>query len=94
LRLEHDPQGDLLEVAWVGKAPTKADLALEAVLDVISNTSTALKSGEVAMKLAGKFRKEDVYAALKRVRDGNLAPWRKGDPQGYLYGGDSEEPQE
>jgi AAA domain-containing protein/DnaB helicase-like protein len=94
LRMDHNPQGDILEVVWTGKAPKKADQALEAVMEVIDVAGEPLKSGEVALKLAGRFRKEDVYAALKRVRDENLAPWRIAKPQGYVYGEQDGGPQE
>ena len=88
IQMEHTDQGDVTAVSWVGKAPTKAEEALEAVVQILRDSSTALKSGEVALKLAGKFGKDTVYAALKLVREGNLARWQGNENTGYLYGGE------
>jgi hypothetical protein len=86
LRLEHDAQGDVTSISWLGKARKKGDEALEAVLEIIKGSQAPMKSGEIALKLAGKFRKDTVYVALGRVRKENLAPWREGESQGYVYG--------
>ncbi len=87
LKLEHGQRGDVLGVKWVGKAPTKAEQALPAVLEVISSSEVPLKSGEIALRLAKeKVRKDDVYAALALVRARNLAPWTGHETRGYIYG--------
>ena len=87
LKLEHDDRGDVLSVQWVGKAPTKAEQALPAVLEVISSSEVPLKSGDIALKLAKKrIRKDDVYAALALVRAKNLARWSGNETRGFIYG--------
>lgn len=87
LKMEHDEQGDVLGVEWVGKAPTKAEQALPAVMEVITASAVPLKSDEIRLKLASKkFRKDNVYAALAKVRAENLAPWRGDEHRGYVYG--------
>lgn len=90
LKLEHDEGGDVLGVRWIGKAPTKAEQALPAVLDVISSAPPPLKSGEIALKLAKQFRKDDVYEALAKVRNEDLAPWRGDGTRGFVYGAEAE----
>jgi len=92
LRLEHTEQGDVTAVSWVGKAPSKVEEALEAILDLLPHEATALRSGEVVLKLGGKFRKETVYEALKIVREKNLARWQGDGHGGYLYGGKPGDP--
>jgi hypothetical protein len=92
LRLAHTEQGDVTAVSWEGKAPSKVEEALAAILEVLPSVSTALRSGEVLLKLGGSFRKETVYAALKIVREQNLARWQGDDHGGYLYGGEPGDP--
>ncbi len=86
LNLDHNGRGDITSIEWIGKAPSKVDEALEAALEVINGSSVPIKSGEIALKLADRFRKDTVYKALERVRKETLAPWRKGKPQGFEYG--------
>lgn len=86
LRLEHDPEGEITAVIWAGKAPTKTEEAVTAVLEILRSSASPLKSGEIAQALVGRFRNETVYQALTRVRKENLAAWREGEHQGFVYG--------
>ncbi len=88
LSLEHTEQGDITAVSWAGKGPTRTEEAIEPVVQVIREASTAIKSRDVVQQLAPKFGKDTVYAALKLVREGNLARWQGDEGRGYLYGGE------
>jgi len=90
LRLDHTDQGDVIAVSWEGKAPSKAEEALAAILELLPGEAKPLKSGEIAMKLAGKFGREKVYEALTRLRKEDLADWHKGERGVFWYGGNSD----
>jgi DnaB helicase-like protein/AAA domain-containing protein len=92
LHLDHTDQGDVTAVSWIGKAPSKVEEALAAVLEILSQQATPVRSKEVPQKLGGRFRNETVYAALKIVREQNLARWQGDDHDGYLYGGEPGDP--
>lgn len=94
LRFEHSPQGDILAVNFAGETKNRVDQVLDAVLEVIKRTSVPLKSGEIALKLASKHRRADVYAALKVIRTKALSPCRKGPRGVFEYGGSRETPKE
>jgi hypothetical protein len=86
IRMEHDSRGDVLAIDLVGEAPSKAETALADAIAVINAADVPLKSAEVALKLAAKYRKEDVYAALKVIRERNLVRWQKGPHGVFIYG--------
>ena len=92
IRMEHDSRGDVLAIHLVGKPPSRSEVLLPDVIAFINGADRPLKSGEIAMKLVGKHRKEDVYAALKRIREGNLASWRMGPRGVFIYGSEVDGP--
>jgi hypothetical protein len=51
-----------------------------------------LKSSEIVLQLVRKHRKDDIYAALTKVRKENLRPWRQTPRNGFLYGGTGDGP--
>jgi hypothetical protein len=90
IRLDHNEWGDPTEVSCLGNAPTRADGALEAVLEMIGASTKAVASGEFILGLGKRFGKQIVYDTLEQVREQNLAPWRKGARGAYFYGGEDE----
>lgn len=92
VHMEHDSSGDVLAIRFAGTPPTKAETVLEEVIAVILAADAPLKSGEVLLKLAGRYRKDDVYSALARIREQNLVPWSSGPRGSFVYGGEADGP--